>query len=163
MHLLYDVTEQTRHTNRANLMDTLRLTLKMTTAEDVEMSVTATNSFSQDYTNLDAHISQTCCKSKYSYYICLCQIWQLAGEGFKSAVTGKQYYKQTLSHLEALHWQIKSPDVRHWVKQPMGGHIWKLVIFFGQSLFVWMAPKQNIFSNLQTTTRNFMMLLIPVS
>ena len=36
-------------------MDTLRLTLKITTAEDVEMSVTATNSLSQDYTNLDCY------------------------------------------------------------------------------------------------------------
>ena len=36
-------------------MDTLRLTLKITTAEDVEMSVTATNNLSQDYTNLDCY------------------------------------------------------------------------------------------------------------
>ena len=31
------------------------LTLKMTTAEAVEMSVTTTNRLSQDYTNLDDH------------------------------------------------------------------------------------------------------------
>ena len=41
-------------------MDTLHLTLRMTTAEPVETSVTTTcNNLSQDYTNLDDHISQT--------------------------------------------------------------------------------------------------------
>ena len=40
-------------------MDTLHLTVRMTTAEAVETSVTTNNSLSQAYTNLDDHISQT--------------------------------------------------------------------------------------------------------
>ena len=40
-------------------MDSLHLTVKMTAAEAVETSVTTTNSLSQDYANLDDHISQT--------------------------------------------------------------------------------------------------------
>ena len=36
------------------------LTLKMTAAKAVETSVTSTNSLSQDYTNLDDQLPQTC-------------------------------------------------------------------------------------------------------
>ena len=44
------------------MADTLHLTLRMTTAEAAETSVTTTDikSLSQDYTNLDDHILQTC-------------------------------------------------------------------------------------------------------
>ena len=48
----------------ANLTFALHLTLKMTTAKGVETSVnttnTNTNSPSQDYTNLDDQLPQTC-------------------------------------------------------------------------------------------------------
>ena len=46
---------------QANLKDTLHLTLRITATEAVEPSVITTciNSLSQDYTNLDDHISQT--------------------------------------------------------------------------------------------------------
>ena len=45
---------------QANLTFTFLLTLKMTPAKAVEMSVTSTNSLSQDYTNLDDQLPQTC-------------------------------------------------------------------------------------------------------
>ena len=40
-------------------MDTLLSTLRMAAAEAVETSVSTINSLSQDYTNLNDHISQT--------------------------------------------------------------------------------------------------------
>ena len=49
---------------QVNLTFTLLLTLKMTAAKAVEMSVTSTNSLSQDYTNLDDQLPQT----KLLYY-----------------------------------------------------------------------------------------------
>ena len=59
MHLWHNWTNQTH--KQANLTDTPSLeSLRMTSAEAVEMSVTTTcNSLSQDYTNLDNHILQT--------------------------------------------------------------------------------------------------------
>ena len=51
---------------QANLTFTLLLTLKMTAAKAVETSVTSTNSLSQDYTNLDDQLSQTCHGILYS-------------------------------------------------------------------------------------------------
>ena len=54
----YDVTEQTRHIGEPDGY-TLHLTLRTTAIEAVEASVSATNSLSQDYPNLDDHISQT--------------------------------------------------------------------------------------------------------
>ena len=48
-------------------------TLRMTSAEAVEMSVTTTNSLSQDYTNLDDHIllSVACCLLIYCLFLLL--------------------------------------------------------------------------------------------
>ena len=42
------------------MCDSLLLTLKMTAAKAVEMSVTSTNSLSQDYNNLEDQLPQTC-------------------------------------------------------------------------------------------------------
>ena len=44
----------------AAIILTLKMTLKMTAAKAVETSVTSTNSLSQDYTNLDDQLPQTC-------------------------------------------------------------------------------------------------------
>ena len=69
----YDVTERTRHINRWTwrILFTWHLTLRMTTAEAVETSVTSTNinNLSQDYTNLDDHFPQTTKDSIIKYVI----------------------------------------------------------------------------------------------
>ena len=45
---------------QANLTFTLLLTLNVTAAKAVETSATSTNSLSQDYTDLDDQLPQTC-------------------------------------------------------------------------------------------------------
>ena len=66
------MTNTTAHLSRmsqiqiqANLTFTLLLTLKMTAAKAVKTSVISTNSLSQDYTNLDDQLPQTCQLSDY--------------------------------------------------------------------------------------------------
>ena len=59
MWVQWDITQLTLLNNN-DIWDKRFLTLKMTAAKAVETSVTSTNSLSQDYTNLDDQLPQTC-------------------------------------------------------------------------------------------------------